>query len=493
MGERVAFRLNASIVRQLTVVNTLVSGFALLLGGAAFGAYDRVTFAETLLRHLSTEARIAASNSVSALVFNDPSAANDTLSALRAAPNIISATITTLDGRRFAEYRRDHVDPPTGPPPLMFPAASAEVYHVDKEQITLALEIVFDGRQVGRVELRSDLRELAARRQQYVGIVMVVFLASLSVALLLSWLSQRAISAPIVHLAETAKKVSSERDYSVRAPVTKQTNELAVLTEAFNDMLAQIQRQDTSLHETAGVLEERVAELDAVNKELEAFSYSVSHDLRAPLRHVSGFATLLEERTEGQLDPKSRKYLQTITDAAAKMGQLIDDLLEFSRIGRGPLHTQRVCLGDLVREARQEVTADPAIAARNIEWRVHDLPEVEGDAATLRLAIINLLSNAVKYTSTRAEAQIEVGAGDGRDEVVVFVRDNGVGFDMQYVHKLFGVFQRLHSSDEFEGTGIGLANVKRIIQRHGGRVWAEGELNRGATFYFALPTKRRSI
>jgi light-regulated signal transduction histidine kinase (bacteriophytochrome) len=205
---------------------------------------------------------------------------------------------------------------------------------------------------------------------------------------------------------------------------------------------------------------------------------------------VSGFAVLLEERARGQLDPQSRKYLQTITHAANTMGHLIDDLLEFSRIGRSQLHTQRISLNELVRQAREQVMADPAIAERTIDWHVDDLPEVDGDAATLRLAIINLLSNAVKYTSTRARAQIDVGATHAAGEVVVLVRDNGVGFDMQYVHKLFGVFQRLHSTEEFEGTGIGLANVKRIILRHGGRVWAEGVIGRGATFHFSLPERR---
>ena len=481
--------MNASITRQLTVVNTVVSGVALLLGGIAFGAYDRVTFKDTLVRHLATEAQIAASNSVSALVFNDPAVAEDVLSALDAAPNIVSAEISTLAGRTFARYQRDRSQPRR---PLMFPTASTEEHHVDDEQITLALGIVFDGRQVGRVEIRSDLKELSARSRQYAGIIGVVWVASLTAALLLSWVSQRGISAPIVHLARIANKVSRGRDYSVRATATKQSYELEVLTDAFNDMLTEIQRQDLSLHKAAGVLEGRVAELAAVNKELEAFSYSVSHDLRAPLRHVSGFAVLLEERSRAQLDPQSCKYLQTIIDAANTMGHLIDDLLEFSRIGRSQLHTQRVSLNELFRQARHEVMADPNCADRTIDWHVDDLPEVDGDPATLRLAIINLLSNAVKYTSTRAVAQIDIGATRSAGEVVVFVRDNGVGFEMQYVHKLFGVFQRLHSAEEFEGTGIGLANVKRIIQRHGGHVWAEGAIDRGATFFFAVPDKRPS-
>jgi light-regulated signal transduction histidine kinase (bacteriophytochrome) len=239
-------------------------------------------------------------------------------------------------------------------------------------------------------------------------------------------------------------------------------------------------------------VKKRTAELEVVNAELEAFSYSVSHDLRAPLRHVTGFAGLLEERTNGELDPQCIRYVQTISQAAKRMGQLIDDLLAFSRIGRGQLVRRSVPLNELVREARDEVTAD--VAHRHIEWQIADLPVVEGDPAMLRLVMINLLSNAVKYTSPRSQATIEIGARVGiQDDVIIFVRDNGVGFDMQYAGKLFGVFQRLHSAEEFDGTGIGLANVQRIVHRHAGRVWAESELDQGATFSFSLPRKGASV
>jgi len=199
-----------------------------------------------------------------------------------------------------------------------------------------------------------------------------------------------------------------------------------------------------------------------------------------------GFAALLRESASSHLDQQEQRYLTTITDAASRMGRLIDDLLSFSRMGRTALTRQHVNLADVVDDARREVSA--GATGREIVWTIAPLPEVEGDAAMLRLAMVNLLSNAVKYTGTRAPARIEVGTdGHQNGEVTVFVRDNGVGFDMQYAHKLFGVFQRLHRSDEFDGTGIGLANVRRIIHRHQGRVWAEAALDRGATFYFSLP------
>jgi PAS domain S-box-containing protein len=247
-------------------------------------------------------------------------------------------------------------------------------------------------------------------------------------------------------------------------------------------------RDITDEKRASRALQDHVSELAAVNHELEAFSYSVSHDLRAPLRHVTGFGALLAEEAGPNLSEQGRRHLRTITEAAQRMGQLIDDLLAFSRMGRAALAKRPVRLEQLVRDVQREVLADAN--GRDISWMVHPLPDVDADADMLRLALVNLLSNALKYTATRSRAQIEIGteATDGGD-TVFFVRDDGVGFDMRYVGKLFGVFQRLHSAEEFAGTGIGLANVRRIIQRHGGRVWATGEVDRGATFYFSLPGK----
>jgi two-component system sensor histidine kinase/response regulator len=232
---------------------------------------------------------------------------------------------------------------------------------------------------------------------------------------------------------------------------------------------------------------EHTAELAAANQELEAFSYSVSHDLRAPLRHIDGFAGLLAKHLEPRLDETGRRYLTTISGAAKQMDALIDELLTFSRIGSAELRRTWVDLAGLVREVRGIL--EPETAGRDITWEIGDLPEVQGDPRLLRLVLQNLIGNALKYTRTRREARIEIGVRREATEIVLFIRDNGVGFDMRYAERLFGVFQRLHTSAEFEGTGIGLASVRRIVRRHGGRVWAEGEVDRGASFSFALPNR----
>ncbi len=265
---------------------------------------------------------------------------------------------------------------------------------------------------------------------------------------------------------------------------------IAVL-ETNNDITVR-KRREQEIQSLNQELAKRSTELEAINKELEAFAYSVSHDLRAPLRHMAGYTELLQKKASSTLDEKCSHYILMTLDSAKRMGNLIDDLLAFSRIGRAETQKTVVSMAQLVKEALIEVRQDTE--GRNISWKIGALPDFYGDRSMLRLVLVNLISNAIKFTRTRTQAEIEIGCADGNsDDLVVFVRDNGVGFDMKYVNKLFGVFQRLHDSDAFEGTGIGLATVQRIIHRHGGKVWAEGVVDRGATFYFSTPKPQGQI
>jgi light-regulated signal transduction histidine kinase (bacteriophytochrome) len=229
---------------------------------------------------------------------------------------------------------------------------------------------------------------------------------------------------------------------------------------------------------------ERTAQLETANKELEAFSYSVSHDLRAPLRHISGFSKMLEEEFGPTLSPDARHYVERIQAGTLKMGLLVDELLNLAQVGRHALSVQPIRLNSLVAEVI--AILQPESSGRQVEWLIADLPAAECDPILVKQIFQNLLANALKFTRPRARAIIEVSHREENGQLVFLVRDNGIGFNMKYVDKLFGVFQRLHKADEFEGTGIGLVTVQRIVHRHGGRVWAEGKPDKGAVFYFTL-------
>jgi two-component system sensor histidine kinase/response regulator len=237
--------------------------------------------------------------------------------------------------------------------------------------------------------------------------------------------------------------------------------------------------------ELNNALRQKNDDLLAANADLEAFCHSVSHDLRMPLRHIHSYISILEASAASKLNAEERRHVTTVQKAALRMTRLIDDLLAFSRIGRAAMHRQRIRMTDLIDETFLDLAPD--LTNRRIDWQRHAIPDTVGDPQLLKQVWVNLLANAVKYTRPRDPAKIEIGAEEADNEIIYYVKDNGVGFNMQYVDRLFGVFQRLHADKDFEGTGVGLANVRRIVQRHGGRTWAEGAEGRGATVYFSLP------
>ncbi len=261
--------------------------------------------------------------------------------------------------------------------------------------------------------------------------------------------------------------------------------ELAQVRHSLQQEIAERARIAGEVSKLNMVLEQRNEDLTAANSDLEAFSHSVSHDLRMPLRHIQAYVSMIEESALSKLNADEQRRLKGVREAAQRMSQLIDDLLAFSRIGRTAMRRAPVDLNSLVKAVITEL--QPEIKNRKVDWTLQQLPYTSGDRPLLYQVFLNLLANAVKYTRTRAEARIQVFAVEQDDEIIVGIKDNGVGFDAAYSDKLFGVFQRLHSATDFEGTGVGLANVRRIVQRHGGRTWAESVINEGATFYFSLP------
>jgi len=483
---------NLSIKQQLTRMNMLVSCAALLVACGAVLTYEVAAFRQSMVRGLSIQAQIVGANSVSALMFEDPESARKTLSALDAAPNILSAGIYTAAGEEFATYFRVRQEA------LPLPALKgdqSESHRFADGELRLIRRIVFQGKQVGTVYIRSDLREQGRRIIRYLLILTGVLLVSLLSAFVLSHRFQRTIAQPLVGLAKVARVVSRERNFSVRAATTTSRDEIGELIEAFNEMLGQIQERDSALQSAREELEQRVAwrtaELESVNKELESFTYSVAHDLRAPLRHIQGFSAALSEEFGAQLSPEGIEYVGRIVKGTRRMGLLINDLLALAHVGRQELHLRWTGLNGLAEEVVQDLKEEAG--GRNIRWQTGDLPSANCDPGLMRQVFYNLLSNSVKYTRPRNPAVIEIGQTHVNGEQVIFVRDNGVGFNMKYSAKLFGVFQRLHRIEDFEGTGVGLATVQRIIHKHGGRIWAEAEVDMGASFFFTLNRAEPSL
>ncbi|HSS98749.1 MAG TPA: ATP-binding protein, partial [Terriglobales bacterium] len=490
-------------------MNMLVSGAALLLACATFVGYDLVSFRNGIVHNLSIQAQIAGSNSVSALVFGDPKTAENTLSALQASPNITSAGIYTLDRQPFALYSREGSRQALTLP--LLPANQDESYWFADGYLVLVRRIIFQDKPTGFVYIRYDLQEINKRLKRYAGIAAVVLVISLIAAFIVGSVFQRAVAKPIVHLAELARIVSREKNYFLRATPTHNRDEPDVLIEAFNEMLEQIQEREGALQKIHRELEQRVeartAQLAAANKELEVknreveratklksqFLASMSHELRTPLNAIIGFSDLLADKTAGPVTDKQGRFIGHVRDGARHLLQLINDILDLSKIEAGQLELR--CEDFRIEEALPEVlsTIRPLAMAKNIDVqkKLEADFSVYADRVRFKQILYNLLSNAVKFTPKEGRIGIDCYA-DG-DSVCISVSDTGIGIRPEDQALVFEEFRQVENSGTMhEGTGLGLAITRRLVERQGGKISLESKAGKGSRFTFTLPSGSRT-
>jgi signal transduction histidine kinase len=476
-----------SISGKLMRMTLLVGGVSLLLAYISFLIYDLYSLRQQLMTSMATDAHIVGANCVSALEFDDRQAAENTLSALRNSPQIRAAVIIRPDGTEFARYLRNSSAPFQLNEHLSL--GEGEHFWTKGRDILLGSRIRFQGGWVGSVYMLAETSGVARSIERFGLISAGMLLVCFAIALLSTATIRHLVSDPLTDLARTAQIVTRERDYSVRAKIPPSSDELSFLVKSFNEMLGQIQTRDRALESSRAELEQRVeertAELSATNKELEAFSYSVAHDLRGPLQHINNIGFLLQQSASQNLDPGGQLLVERLLEGSKRMSLLIDDLLNLSRASSHPLHRRPLDLSHIADSivARLEAEKD----GRNIRFNIARGAHVFADEGLMQVVLDNLIGNAWKYTSKVESAQIQFGSTDENGETIFYVRDNGAGFNPRYADRLFRPFQRLHSQSEFVGTGVGLATAYRIITRHGGKIWAEGEVDKGATFKFTVP------
>lgn len=466
---------------KLLFMTLLISTLGIGLVCVSLIVLENENYRDQMESELHVIASILAEQSAAALLFEDREQLLSISSSLRQIGTINQACVYDAAGMMLTSLNDPelHACPDLSTSPSMG-------FGTNSYQLTVP--VTLDQELLGYIYLNSHLQVLREHIRSFVvtavGIGLIVQLLLVFVAYKL----QRIVSQPILSLSDTAERIAREHDYSIRTPVSSH-DELGRLSATFNDMISTIQLQNRRILESRDSLErkveERTAQLSLANRELEAFSYSVSHDLRQPLRAIEGFSQALEEDCEGQLDETGKDYLRRVRGASVRMSNLIDGLLVLSRVSRQTVEINQVDLTGMVHEIVSEING--INDSLPTEVVIQPGMVVMGDGRLLRIAFQNLLENAWKYSSKKDCRKIEVSASADSTCTVVKVQDNGAGFDMQYVEKLFVAFNRLHTPSEFTGTGIGLATVYRVIRRHHGDVWAESELGAGATFYVKLP------
>jgi signal transduction histidine kinase len=489
-------------IRNKLLMLVLVTTFcALAVASVIILIYDIRDYRDTRINDMRTQIQLLAYATVPALQFEDASVADANLALLRLRPSVQAAAIYNARGQLFASYGRADLEP-------QFPALpEADSIRTDDTGMAIFSRIIEDGEILGTAYIRGDYL-LIERILAFMQIVAGGLLGAMLVATLICLWLQSGITNPIKSIATVARDVVTRKEFDRRAEKNS-ADEVGMLVDAFNEMLEEIDMRTRALemsnlnlaaeigkHEESRELvlqlnseleqkvRERTRELETINQELETFCYSVSHDLRSPLRSISGFSQALIEELPGELSGDARRYFDKIIAATSRMGQLIEDLLNLSRVSRGELVRQELCFSTLAREVAHDVQGVyPHLAPELSVW---DAIDAEADPKLLRIALENLLGNAWKFSGKQDNPRIEVGMLKDGTREIYFVRDNGVGFDMKYADKLFGPFQRLHAVHEFPGTGIGLATVQRIIHRHGGRIWCDSTPGVSTTFYFTL-------
>jgi signal transduction histidine kinase len=474
---------------------------ALLLAAAEWITYDTLQARDELQRRVTTIAQIIADNSTAALAFNDPDAAVDTLDSVRAEPFIVSACVYSNDGL-FAHYPREDKN--------VCPIAVGPVGYVfEDNSLSVFTPIVLDGETIGRVHIRTTLEPIRTRLRLEIATIGAILVITALFAFWLSSRLQKLISSPILSLANTARAISDRRDYSIRA--TKESDdELGMLARTFNEMLTQIQARDRDLIQANLELESRVEqrtqeleselaerrrteaalakkneELATSNRELDDFAYIASHDLKEPLRGMHNYSSFLLEDYSDKIDDEGRRRLQTLIRLSQRMEHLIDSLLDYSRVGRVEMAMEPANLNDMVADVVDSLQI--RLSENNVKIRIpKQLPTVVCDRVRVTEVFRNLITNAMKY-NVNPEKWIEIGFIQANHRPVLYVRDNGIGIPSKHYQAIFRIFKRLHVRDKYGGgSGAGLTIVRKIVERHEGRIWVDSVVNEGTTFYFTL-------
>lgn len=478
-----------TIPAKLTCLMLGAALVSLLSGFAVITALDARSYRRELVSKASLMARMYAEQCVAGLAFGYRDEVRQTLEKLSLVEEITGAEIYGGDGKLFAYYSRDGSRPPEN-------FAQGASGQLQGGFLAIYEPMAFKGATFGTLRLTASTAQLSRRISDRVKMLSLLAFWIIFLTLLISALAQRLVSAPILKLGRLTRKVAENKDYSARADIAR-GDEIGELAAGFDAMLsgleaATLERDaaEAALRQAQGMLEEKVAartaELKSANEELEAFTYSASHDLRAPIRRIDGFSSLLEQESAGAISACAQDYLARIRKGCRQMTAVVDDLLKLSRVLRQDIKFTEVDLSGLAREAAARLAeTEPG---RAVKFKAAGNVHVTGDAGLLGEVMDNLLENAWKFTGKTEGASVEFGALERGGETVYYVKDNGRGFDMKFSAKLFQPFQRLHSPNEFPGTGVGLSTVRRIIERHGGKIWTEAAENKGAAFYFTINT-----